>query len=497
MPHTIALSHPNLLTIHQTLLGFAPDAVLVGGAVRDILLEKPARDLDYVVEGDGLTIGRRLADALGAAYYPLDEQRRIARVVWKLEGPPLVVDISSLIGMTLEEDIRRRDFTINAIAMLPDGTLFDLLGGAQDLTQRILRLCSPDSLHNDPVRVIRAVRFLYLFDLTPAPGLDQLVWYAAPRLASVSPERQRDELMKALALPRPHLAVDRMADWRIADELMPELVALQDVPQPEPHVFDVYRHTIQALRWMARLDAWMLNDAPARDDAEAMIHQRLEAYRPVLREYLQKPLTAERQRWLWLRFAAIAHDWGKPRAFREDEMGGIRFYRHEQLSGEMAAAWMQRYRCAKNETAFVQRICEAHMRPMSLFIAGDRPSKRTLFRFYRDVGDAAPAAILFFLADFLGARGAQVDPMELATALDYVATFLGPFAQSDQPPIPSPILDGRDLIALFDLEPGPNIGRLLTALQEAQAAGEVINREQAIGFIETLLETRRYDREDL
>ncbi len=426
MTRILTLPHPHLQTIHQTLLGFAPDAVLIGGAVRDILLNQPVHDLDYVVKGDGLVIGRQLADALGAAYYPLDRSRNIARVVWKLDDETLVVDISSLIGMTLEEDIRRRDFTINAIAILPDGQLFDLLGGVEDLEQRRLRLCSPDSLHNDPVRVIRAVRFLYHFDLKPDPGLAQLVWYAAPRLSRVSPERQRDEFVRVLALPRPHLAVDRLVDWRIADALMPELVALQEVEQPEPHVFDVYRHTLQTLRWLSRLDDWLLHDVAPRDDTEAAIQQRLAPFRPALRDYLQQSLTAERSRWLWLRFAAIAHDWGKPQAFREDEKGGIRFYKHDQISGEMAADWMQRYRCAKNEIAFVKRICAAHMRPMSLFIAGDAPTRRTLFRFYRDVGDAAPATALLFLADVLGARGPQLDTGTLATALDFTAAFLQP-----------------------------------------------------------------------
>lgn len=494
MPTSLTFTHPALLTIHQTLLRFAPDAVLVGGAVRDMLLARPVRDLDYAVEGNALTIGRRLADALDAAYYPLDKTRKIARIVWKQEAETLVVDISSLIGITLEEDIRRRDFTINAIAMLPDGRLFDLLGGMDDLEQRVLRLCSPDSLYNDPVRTIRAVRFLHLFELTPASGLDQAVWYAAPRLHNVSPERQRDEFVKILALPHPHLAVDRLADWRIADELLPELVALQDIMQPRPHVFDAYHHTLQTLRWMARLDRWLRGEDVREDVSDALIHQRLADYRDVLGDYLLKPLSVERPHWLWLRFAAIAHDWGKVRAFRENEDGDIHFYRHEQLSGELVADWMLRYHCAKNEIAFVKRLCAQHMRPMGLFISGDAPSRRALFRFYRDLEDAAPAVVLLFLADFLGARGKEIDPAELSSALDHAEAFLRPFVERDEkPPVPAPLLNGSDIIQLFDAPKGPIIGRLINALQEAQAAGEVKTREQAIGYVEMLLEKGNND----
>ena len=476
-----------LLTIHQQLLDFSPNAVLVGGAVRDLLLNRTIRDLDYVVTGNGLTIGKRLADALGAAYYPLDKTRKIARVVWRQEGETLVIDISSLIGMTLEEDIRRRDFTINAIGVLPDGNLFDPLDGVGDLDRRMLRPCSPDSMLIDPVRTLRAVRFLYAFDLEPSPGLDALAWYAAPRLARVSSERQRDELLKVMALSEPHLAVDRMTDWRISDVILPELLALQDVRQPQPHRFDGYLHSLQALGWAAWLDQWVRGQKDARNEPERIIHQRLITLRPALLSYLQKQLSADHSRWLWLRFAAMAHDWGKSSAFREDETGTIHFYGHEKMSGQLATDWMRRYHCAKSEIVFVRRICEGHMRPMNLFIGGEKPSKRAIFRFYRDLGEAAPATALLFLADFLGARGKEVAPDELDQALDHLLVLLQPLLESDTAPVPQPLLSGKDLITLFNLSPSPRIGVLRNALQEAQAAGEVQTREQAIAFIEARL----------
>ena len=484
----LSLPSPSLQTIHQALLGFAPEAALVGGAVRDMLLARSVRDLDYVVQSNALVVGRKLADALGAAYYPLDKQRKTARIVWSRDEETLVVDIASLLGMTLEEDIRRRDFTLNAIAMLPDGQLFDPLNGQEDLTQGLLRLCSPDSLHNDPVRVIRAVRFLYAFGLQPAPGLDQAVWYAAPRLPRVSPERQRDEFVKLLALPTPHLAIERLIDWRVGDVLLPELLALQDIEQPEPHVYDVYRHSLYALRWMARLDRWLRGETCTGDEADAMIQQRLAPYRERLGDYLNQPLTAERRRWLWLRFATLAHDWGKARAFREGEDGAIHFYRHEQLSSDLVADWMSRYHCGRAEIAFVSHICRQHMRPMGLFINDEPPSRRALFRFYRDLGADAPAAILLFLADFLGARGERSDLESLTAALDHVEAFLQPFVRQDEtPPVPAPLLDGNDIIQLFNASQGPLIGRLIGALQEAQATGEVLTREQAIDYIATLI----------
>ncbi len=479
-------SYPHIQQLHQQLLTLAPDAVLIGGAVRDLLLHRSLHDLDYVVTGDALIIGRRLADALGGAYYPLDESRHIARVIWRQGDEKLVVDIASLIGMTLLEDIQRRDFTINAIAMLPYGDLYDPLGGVSDLENRLLRPCSSDSLLNDPVRTIRAVRFLLDFELKSAPGLDHLIWHAAPYLTQISPERQRDEFIKTLSLARPHLAVEKMVDWRIADIMMPELVALHDVEQPPPHQFDAFQHTIQTLAWTARLDRWMRGKAEAADELEAHIHQRLHPYRDKLQQYLLTPLTAERSRWLWLRFGAIAHDWGKASAFRENEAGHISFYRHEQESGRLAADWMMRYRCSRNEILFVRKLCEGHMRPMSLLGAGALPTRRALFRFYRDMKDAAPGIILLFMADFLGARGEDVTIEALDTLLEHALIWLQPFLQ-EEVIVPDPLLKGGELMQLFGLKPGPELGRLLAALQEAQASGEVQTRAQALAFIEAWL----------
>ena len=494
MTSTLTLPQNDLHDVHQTLLRFAPDAVLVGGAVRDLILQRPVNDLDYVVHGNGLHIGKKLADTLGAAYYPLDESRQIARVVWKRESTSLVIDISSLLDMPLEEDIRRRDFTINAIAMLPDGKIFDLLGGVRDLSERKLRLCTPHSLLNDPIRTMRAVRFLYKFQLTPAPGLEQQIQQAAPLLKQISPERQRDEFVKILALPEPDLALARMVDWRIAHVFMPELVALQGVAQSAPHIFDVYQHTLQVVRWVSRLDAWLLHDSRPQNTSEELIQQRLANYKTELRAYLQEQIIAERPRWLWLRFAAIAHDWGKPESISQDDGGKIHFFRHEKLSAEMAAAWMNRYNCARHEIKFVQHICAAHMRPMNFLPPNSPPSKRAVFRFHRDLGDVAPAVVILFLADFMGARGQDVQQEELAIALDTAETLLKPWASEQQEPtVPPPLLNGKELMQIFGLRPGPEIGKLLAALQEAQAVGQIQNREQAIAYIANLLSKESHD----
>jgi len=466
---------------HQTLLKLAPAAILVGGAVRDLLLGDVVHDLDYVLPGDALAVARRLGDAIGGAYYPLDEQRNFGRVVWNWSDEGiLVIDLSLLAESSLNRDLQARDFTINAIALLPGGDLYDPLGGETDLKQRLLRPCSPHSLLDDPLRVLRAVRFLFKLHLRPAPGLDELVAAAAPGLEAISPERQRDELLKILALPEPHYAFLQLQAWNLMRRFFPALVRLIGIEQSPPHVYDVYEHSLITLRWMARIDRLLRTDAPSTA-LEQVIVDVLAPFSPDLQTYLDQEFVPDRPRWLWLRFAALAHDWGKAATRSLAEDGRVHFLGHEAISAELSADWLEQYRCAGAEIDYVRRVCKGHMRPIHLSQGERTPSRRALYRFYRDLGDAAPGVLLLHIADHLATYGPDLDPVDFQRHLRIVAVMLEPMtAAAEESILPTLLLNGNDLIGLFDLEQGPYIGVLLEALREAQAVGEVSSREEAV-----------------
>ena len=515
---------------HQTLLVLAPDAILVGGAVRDLVLGDVVHDLDYVLPGAALVAARRLGDAIGGAYYPLDEQRNFGRVVCKRsDEETLVIDLSSLAENSLDQDLQARDFTINAIAMLPNGRAYDPLGGITDLDQRLLRLCSPQSLLDDPLRVLRAVRFLFKHHLRPAAELDELVEDAAPGLETISPERQRDELLKILALPEPHYAFLQLQAWNLARIFFPALVRLIGIEQSPPHVYDVYEHSLITLRWTARIDRLLRNNATPSTELEQTIVDALASFSPDLQAYLDRESVPDHPRWLWLRFAALAHDWGKAATRSLTETGRIRFLGHEAISAELSAGWLEQYRCAGSEIDYIRRVCMGHMRPIFLsatvhppptsprhqgealpsvdeglrgvgserlpFSQGERttgrrtPSRRNLYRFYRDLGDAAPGVLLLHIADHLATYGPSLNPEGFQRHLQVVAAMLEPMAESGEESIlPAPLLNGNDLIGFFDLEQGPRIGELLEGLREAQVVGEVGSREEAVRWVRKQLE---------
>jgi tRNA nucleotidyltransferase/poly(A) polymerase len=205
------LSQPLLKRI-TTLLPNDIPIYLVGGAVRDAFLNRKSYDLDFVTGGDSLRMARRLADDLRAAYFPLDSVRKVARVVLSPSQDiiyagtaPFRIDFSAFQGADLMVDLRGRDFTLNAMAVNVHElqTLVDPLGGAADLAGKRLRACSPSAFFDDPVRILRAVRFSVDLELSIVPETLHLMREATPHLPQVSAERLRDELFKMLTISQP------------------------------------------------------------------------------------------------------------------------------------------------------------------------------------------------------------------------------------------------------------------------------------------------------
>ncbi|MCP4165402.1 MAG: CCA tRNA nucleotidyltransferase [Chloroflexi bacterium] len=486
-------NQPHALKAHHTLLAIAPESVLVGGAVRDLVLDRRVKDLDYALPDKALATARRLANTLGGSYYPLDAARQIGRVVWRCSSEEtLSIDVSLTRDGSLDADLVARDFTLNAIALLPNGEPYDPLGGQSDLDQRLLRTCGARSLIQDPIRILRAIRFLYTFHLHPAAGLDTLVWQASPGLARVSPERQRDELFKLFALPDPHFAFLHMHSWGIQQQLFPALAALHDMAQSPPHIYNGYEHSLMALRAMARIDRLLRKDITPADVIETILLDKLGPFQVQLDAYLCHEFVQDRPRWLWLRFAALAHDWGKPAVRTVEADGRIRFIGHEHASARLTDAWMERYHCATNEMTFVHNVCAGHMRPLSLSHTGLQPSRRSIYRFYRDLGDAATGVLLLHMADYLATYGPTLAPDQLGTHMDFVLSLMTPaFLYGDHGPVPKSLLDGKELMAALALQPGPIIGELLEQLREAQALGMIADRENAIAYVRQLMQAQR------
>jgi putative nucleotidyltransferase with HDIG domain len=466
-------------------------AYLVGGTVRDELLDAqgvgvtgPSRpyDLDFAVPGDGLRVARRIADALGGAYYPLDPERGVGRAVLADDrGQTRDVDVSRFQGPDLMADLAGRDFTVNAMArdVTQDASrLIDPHAGRADLQARQLRAVSDSSIRGDPVRGLRAVRLGAQLGFEIEPHTRRLIQDAAPDLAGVSAERVRDELAKTLSLPSAADSLRQLDALNLLAEIIPEVTALKGLAQTGRHRWDAYEHTLRAV---ADLETLLpLDGAPLHPDVP---------YPDQVADHLAVVLTGGHSRRLLLTLAVLLHDVGKRDTATIDDEGRVRFISHERVGATMAADILRRTRFSTDAQRLVETIVRHHLRPLGLTWGGV-PSKRAIHRFFRDTGDAGVEVALLSLADnratvgYQDADGSSVGADEYRPLLETVTFLLDAYFNRQKTVVaPPPLLTGRDLIDRFGLEEGPAIGRLLTALREAQATGEVTNREHAEGWI--------------
>ena len=314
-----------------------PDVYLVGGSVRDALLGRPSHDLDFIVTRNSLQTARAVADALGGAYFTLDADFQVGRVVLHAgEQPRQVFDFVLVQGDDLEADLRNRDFTINAMAVSLDDldTLIDPLGGAQDLLHKKLVPCTASAFLDDPVRVLRAIRMTMAYQLTLSPEVQALIPPAAARLGNVSAERTRDEFLKTLGAPRPSIGLRLLDRFGVLELLIPEINALKGETQSPPHIYDVWEHslhTVQALETiLALLDENYEHDNEMGGDVfSGLLSSLLGRYRQQITAHLTEELVPDRPYRPLIFLAALLHDFTKPRHRSVEDSGRIRFIGHE------------------------------------------------------------------------------------------------------------------------------------------------------------------------
>ncbi|MBI4761511.1 MAG: HD domain-containing protein [Chloroflexota bacterium] len=498
MPTPLPL--PPLLDKIRDILAEA-EVFLVGGAVRDMLLNRLSRDLDFVLPSNGIASARKVANALHADFMPLDKERDTGRVILTdADGSRTFLDFASWRGATLEEDLRNRDFTLNAIAFdIHTQTIHDPLNGASDLHAKVIRPCTPASFTDDPVRILRAVRQAAEFDLKIEPSARQAMKAAAALLPKVSAERKRDELFKILAGPKPDAALRALDMLGIFPHLLPELAAMKGVTQSEPHIYDVWEHTLSALKHLESLLAALRIGYSAEETNDlftGLLTLRLGRFREQIAAHFAQSLNADRSVRAALFFAALYHDVEKPASRSVDEAGRIRFFDHDIRGAETASRRARDFNLSNDEIERIEKIVRHHMRfhffTNRLENEGQEPSRKAIYRFFRDTGEAGVDLVLFGLADLRGTRGPTLTQETWSAALDIARLLLENYWEKPQETVAPPrLLDGNELMKELHLQPGRIIGQLLEAIQEAQATGKISTREEALQFARDWLSDNR------
>lgn len=465
------MSEERIAILREALAGVP--AWLVGGAVRDRLLDRSTSDLDLVVDGDVGVAARRVARAVRGPAFALSDAFGSWRVMaadrsWQ-------ADLSPLRGGSLPADLALRDFTVNAMAQALDGDeRVDPHGGAGDLAAGRLRAVSAHAIADDPLRALRLVRLAGELGLEPDAPTCELARAQAPRVAAVAQERVFAELKRILASDRVVSLLALMDALGLVAAVLPELGALRGVRQNRYHHADVHDHTIEVLERALALQA---------DPAPVLGGEHAGAVRALLAE----PLADDLDRGIALRLGALLHDAAKPATLTHREDGSPVFPGHDREGAQLARSVLERLRASERLKAHVAALVAHHLRLG--FLVHQRPlTRRALYGYLHTCDPVEVDVTLLSVADRLATRGRKAEEsiakhLELAREVLPAALRWRAHGRRD------PLVRGDALASALELERGPRLGELLAAIDEARYAGEVSTPDEAIAFADRLLAT--------
>lgn len=442
---------------------------IVGGYVRDKLLGRQANDIDLSISKDISNTADRLAKALNGHVFMINEAHQFMRVLVADAG--YQIDLSPL-DVEIEQDLGRRDFTITAIAFeLQPGSelsmikVVDPYGGADDLKKGILRTVSESALDDDPIRILRAVRFACKFGLKLTPELERNIRRTASRLSTGPSERILEELCRMANENGFADALRLMEHLSVLSALLPECQDLVGVGQNQWHHLDVWGHTLMTIE---QLELFFRNPKDFWPE-----------HAPWLMSEMDHAGQSSCRHFGELKLAALFHDIGKPKMAETGDDGVIRFHGHPVVGAQIFGAVATRLKLSKQLRSMISIIIKEHMRPG--FYAKDAiVEPRTIERFFRLAGPWVPDIVLISAADRLAARGRLATDDIIASHLDYLGLLLREYQAYVRKPTPIPIINGRELIDRLGLKEGPLIGKLLRQIERAVAEGRVSSPEEAI-----------------
>ena len=493
---------------------------IVGGFIRDWLLERKTNDIDIAVSGAAITIAREVARKIGGKFVLLDDVSKIARVAmiedeqpgrtsqnqelrsaeWHFDFSPFTGDIKS--------DLARRDYTINAMALelsqfitaskatttspgkpasllaekRPPLRLIDPFSGQEDLRDKIIRGLSEQIFEADASRLLRAVRLAAELDFTIEPKTESLIHHYSQAITEVSGERVREELLRLLTLPRAAYYLRYLDKLGLLTALIPELAEGKGVEQPTVHFWDVFEHSLQTvatIEFLIRESDWeysnddMLSTAP---------------WSAAIDSHLSQEVSSGSNHKVLLKLGGLFHDIAKPMTKSIDDTGRARFLGHTKQGASITANILERLRFSNREIKLVESLVYHHLRPVQM-ANEELPTQRAIYRYFRDTGESGIDILFLALADYLASRGPLASIGEWKKHCQLINYILAEYDKQQARISPLKLINGHDIMDTFGLAPGPLVGQLLATVNEAHASGELSNREEALALVQRELST--------
>jgi poly(A) polymerase len=425
---------------------------LVGGYIRDLFFGVARKDYDLTLPKEASSYISMIEETLHLHFFKIGKEETDT-ITYRIVKKDTSIDLTLFHGKTIEEDLQRRDFTINATAFsLQDETFHSAENALDDMSDKVIRTVSSHSIDQDPLRMLRAVRYLCLLDgFIMNMELKKEISLKKEKVRDLPGERVKMELDQILLSPQPEVGMRSLYELGLLFILMPELKNLENLGQNEHHHLNVLLHTL------------------------LMIKKISEAFEWIVRK--EGNLSFSREDWLSVYYAALFHDIGKQDTYLKDEKGKVHFYHHEAFSCQRAEAIMERLRFPIQMRNKILRLTQHHMRILNL---SHETKETALKRLVNQMAEETPLLTILTLADKEASRGIlsiQIDELVEGHSLRIIELF-----KEKEIVHPPPLISGHDVMAL-GYPSGPKVGQILNFVREKQVEGEIKTREDALEIL--------------
>ena len=459
---------------------FNNEIYLVGGSVRDILQGKELSDRDLIVtDEDAKVFAQKTAQMFDGVLVSLDEENKIYRVVLKDKANYL--DISELRGDDIKTDLYFRDFTINAIAYdLENEKFIDVTGGIDDIQHKRLRLIKETNFVEDPIRILRAYRFMATTGFKPDKKLEEILIKHKNLLKQPAKERIHDEIMKLFGGKDTSKTLLKMLDNEILELIFPCVKEIKKIPSNSHHHLDLIHHLIETVK---------------------LIEFQYENTSGEVLDHLNQTNFGGYPRINHLKIAGFLHDIGKPSTWTLEDNGQTiwtaqstidypkdkpyrhRFIKHDIEGEKLVKPLLKELKFSNKQIEYISNMIRYHIYPSNV-ISSPNIENKVMMRYVRKMGNNVIDNIILAKADRLAAQGPDVTKEMTNSNLNGLNKLLDFYLEIKQTLKPLPkLIDGNEIMEILNLKQSPKLGEIINNLHEAQLSGEVNTKNEAILYI--------------
>ena len=461
------------------------EGYLVGGMVRDFFLEKKSTDRDIAIKGAEI-FANNLAEKYDATFITLDSENQIFRVV--LKDKENYLDISELRGERIEEDLLQRDFTINAIAYdLKEQMFIDVTGGIEDIKNKKLRAINEENFVDDPLRILRAYRFMSTLGFELDEKLEQMLVKHKDLITKPAKERIQDEVMKLFGGMGKYTSITllKMLDDGILELIFPCVKEIKKVPSNSHHHLDLIHHLIETVR---------------------QIEIQYENFNGEILEHLNQIDFGGYPRINHLKLAGFLHDIGKPSTWTLEDNGGEcvwrvsdkidypkdkpyrhRFIKHDLEGEKLVKPLLKNLKFSNKQIEYISAMVRYHIYPSNVIVSPNLDNK-VMMRYIRKMEENVIDNVVLAKADRLSAQGPEVTKEMTENNLNGLQKLLDFYIEIKPTLRPLPkLLDGNEIMEILNIKQSPKLGNIINELKEAQLNEEVNTKEEAVEFVKNIV----------